>query len=165
MGKTFACTAFALAFALGALPASAEHQRFDRAHARDVALAAALRNATAQLYREAASRAGRVDRYEARALEALRQLDRQAGALRAQVARDGLHDRRTGSELRELRGDLARAERRLPALAHARGLRRDFARVQDLVGRFEAQLAAAGHGRHDRHARVSPRGWPAFLRR
>jgi hypothetical protein len=174
MGRIFASTAVALALALGALPARAEHGRFDEhrrfadIHARDVALAGALRHATAELYREAVARAGRVDRRESRALESLRRLDRQAGELRAQVARHGLYDRRSGRELGELRRDLARAEGQLPALAHSRALRRDLARVHELAGRLDARLAAAGgsRGGDDRYARaLGPRGRAIFGRR
>ena len=146
-----------LALALGAVPASAGHEEFDERDAKIVKLAHKLAKATDELYCDAYETRYRRSHRSWRALWALRGLDRRAESFLARVERDGARDWDTEREFRRLERAFRHADYRFHALHPRRQLRRDFERVEELMGKLDRRLAFVEVRDRDRDRRYGRR--------
>lgn len=178
-----------LALVLGALPASAAH-RFedsqsrrdrDRASARIEAetqqakidqLAQRLERATAELYSEAAVRGRKGSWSEWRAIDATRQLERQADRYQAQVARHGADSRRADRAFEDLECAHEVAAARRGDLRSSHDLRKAFEQVDFLMGKLDRRIAkldrtdrkdARISRRSDEPRRYDRRDWRSYV--
>jgi hypothetical protein len=159
-------------FALGALPASANHPHGGRigppaaATARGgrlAELAHQLERAAHQVHARAERIARHGDRRERRALRALHELDERARHFHAQVER-GRRAAHVSRDFAELRSAFWNAEIRLHGLHTTKHVLRDFGRVARVMGglervyaRWEARLGHRGHGHFDAFSWSGPR--------
>lgn len=165
--QRFAPLAMALALALGALPASAEHRKQEKRDTQIEKIARALEKATGEVYREAVeSQRPRRGPAQRTALRSLALLAHQADRFHDQVRDDGAHDRATLRAFRRLELAYAHARRGMPGLRTRAALHRDFRRVERLMGRLDTRIARidvrADPRRYGSRRDRGPRGWFAW---
>jgi hypothetical protein len=101
-------------------------------------LAAVLERTTDELGRDARRAAGRVNRFEARAVQAVYRLEEAADRFQREVGRRGpLEARELHRELRAVNVAFRDAHRGSHALRHSPELRRDFARVGNVLDQLD----------------------------
>jgi hypothetical protein len=164
-------TMFVLALVLLAVPAAADdrHGRNTGRHGGDghdydrgteiAALSHQLVRTTQRVHQRAERAAHHPGRREARALGALHELEAEARRFHARVDAGRLHPRR---DLDRLERAYRRAERRLPLLHPVTRVRRDFARVGQVMRELRLSATYASKHRHGRYAQRSRTRSPWF---